>query len=56
MNIKFNNNILKAGKELRCNILLIITEDKDGKEKTEWFGDKATIKYIPLWKWLFGRE
>ena len=56
MNIKFNNNIIKVGKELQCNNLLIITEDKDGKEKTEWFGDKATIKYIPLWKWLLDKE
>ena len=44
--------LIKAGKELKCNNLLIITEDKETEEKTEWFGDKATIKFIPLWKWL----
>ncbi len=44
--------LIKAGKDLKCNNLWIITEDKEGKEKTEWFGDKATINYIPLWKWL----
>ena len=44
--------LIKAGKELKCNNLLIITEDIESKEKVEWFGDKATIKYIPLWKWL----
>ena len=44
--------LVKAGKELKCNNLLIITEDIEIKEKSEWFGDKATIIYIPLWKWL----
>lgn len=44
--------LIKAGKELRCNNLLIITETIEKEEKIEWFGDKAKIKYIPLWKWL----
>ncbi len=44
--------LIKAGKELKCNNLLIITEDTESKEKAEWFGDKATIKFVPLWKWL----
>ena len=44
--------LIKAGKELKCNNLLIITEDTETEEKAEWFGDKATIKFIPLWKWL----
>ncbi|MDO8508931.1 MAG: ATP-binding protein [Nanoarchaeota archaeon] len=44
--------LIKASKELKCNNLLIITEDTENEEKVEWFGDKADIKYIPLWKWL----
>lgn len=44
--------LIKAGKELRCKNLLVITEDKEGEEKIEWFGDKAIIRFIPLWKWL----
>ena len=44
--------LIKAGKELKCNNLLIITEDVEVEEKAEWFGDKAAITYIPLWKWL----
>ncbi len=44
--------LIKAGKKLKCKNLLIITEDKEKEEKAEWFGDKATIKFIPLWKWL----
>ncbi len=44
--------LIKSGKELKCKDLLIITEDTEKEEKAEWFGDKATIKFIPLWKWL----
>jgi len=44
--------LIKSGKELKCNDLLIITEDTEKEEKAEWFGDKAVIKFIPLWKWL----
>ncbi len=40
--------LLKASKELKCNNLLIITQDEEGEEKIK--GQK--IKYTPLWKWL----
>ena len=40
--------LLKASKELKCKNLLVITEDKEGKEKLKG----KTIKYMPLWKWL----
>ena len=48
--------LIKGSKELRCNDLLIITEDYENTEKAEWFGDKATIKYVPLWKWLLSQD
>ncbi|MFH0837546.1 MAG: ATP-binding protein [Candidatus Aenigmatarchaeota archaeon] len=44
--------LLKAGKELKCKNLLVITEGYESEEKLEWFGIKGTIKFIPLWKWL----
>jgi uncharacterized protein len=44
--------LIKAGKELNCTSLLVITEDIEKHEETEWFGEKARIQYIPLWKWL----
>jgi uncharacterized protein len=47
--------LIKAGKELHCKNLLILTEDKEGEEKTEWFGDKAVIQFVPLWKWLLDK-
>ena len=44
--------LLKAGKELKCKDLIIITEDKEGEKNAEWFGIKGRIKFIPIWKWL----
>jgi len=44
--------IVKASKELKCKRLLIITKDYEAKENVEWFGIKAKIEFIPLWKWL----
>jgi len=40
--------LLKASKELKCSNLLIITDDKECKERIKG----KTIKYVPLWKWL----
>ena len=48
--------LIKASKELRCNNLLVITEDKEGEEEIEWFGTKRKVKYVPLWKWLIEKE
>ncbi|MFH1055549.1 MAG: ATP-binding protein [Candidatus Altiarchaeota archaeon] len=44
--------ILKAGKELGCKNLLIVTGDYESEEEAEWFGIRGKIRYIPLWKWL----
>lgn len=44
--------LLKAGRELKCDNLIIITDDYETEENAEWFGIKGKIKYIPLWKWL----
>lgn len=41
-------SLIKASKELKCNNLLIITDDKEGEELV----NKKKINYIPLWKWL----
>lgn len=42
------NSLIRAGGELRCRNLAIITLDAEGEER--WKGEK--IKYFPLWKWL----
>lgn len=44
--------LIKAVRELKCTNALVITENVEGEEEVEWFGDKAKIKFIPLWKWL----
>ncbi len=44
--------LLKAGEELGCKNLLIITGDYEG---TEEFRDKR-INFVPLWKWLLTKD
>ena len=41
-------SLLKASEDLKCRNLLIITWDYEGEEKG--------IKFLPLWKWLLGRN
>ncbi|MBM3309396.1 MAG: ATP-binding protein [Candidatus Altiarchaeales archaeon] len=44
--------LLKAGKELKCKNLLIITGDYEAVEEAGWYDIKGRIEYKPLWKWL----
>jgi len=44
--------LLKAGKELKCKNLLVITEDYEAEEQATWYGIKGKVRYMPLWKWL----
>lgn len=44
--------LLKASRELRCDNLLILSEQEEKTEEAEWFGMTGTIRYVPLWKWL----
>ena len=45
-------SLLKAGKELNCTNLLIITANYESEEQIEWFDIKSKVIFIPLWKWL----
>ena len=40
--------LLKAGNELKCRDLLIITWDYEDEEEI----DNKRIRFLPLWKWL----
>ncbi|MEK6826771.1 MAG: ATP-binding protein, partial [Nanoarchaeota archaeon] len=40
--------LIKASKELKCNNLLLITENYDKEESV----NGRIIKFMPLWKWL----
>jgi len=44
--------LLYASRDLRCDNLIVITEDYEYREQVEWHGIKGKVKYIPLWKWL----
>lgn len=48
--------LLKAGKDLKCRDLLVITEDYESEEKIEWFGIKGRVMFMPLWKWLMKKS
>ncbi len=41
-------SLVKGSEELKCNNLLVITDNYEGKEKIE----NKKITFIPLWKWL----
>jgi len=46
--------LLKANelfKEHKPELLCITWDYEDGRQ-VSWFGKKACIKFIPLWKWL----
>jgi len=45
-------SLIKAGKELKCKDLVIISRDKEGEE----IKDNIKIKFIPLWRWLLKNE
>ncbi|MEK6862095.1 MAG: ATP-binding protein [Nanoarchaeota archaeon] len=49
-------SLLKAGNELKCGNLLVITADYESKEEIEWFGIKGKITFMPLWKWLLSQQ
>lgn len=44
--------LIKAGGELKCRKLIVLTEDREATETVEWYGAKARIQFLPLWKWL----
>ena len=44
--------LIKASTELKCDNLLVITEQEESEKSMSWFGTKRKIKFMPLWKWL----
>jgi len=41
-------SLLRAGNELRCSRLFVITSEEDKEDRAQG----KTVQYIPLWKWL----
>jgi len=46
------NTLLYASEDLKCDNLLVITDEYESEENVKWFGESGRIKFIPLWKWL----
>jgi len=44
--------LVKAGRDLKCDRLLLLTRGEEGEEEVKWFGMKGVIRIVPLWKWL----
>jgi predicted AAA+ superfamily ATPase len=44
--------LLKAGRDLHCENLFILSEKQESVESAEWFGIKGIVRYVPLHKWL----
>jgi uncharacterized protein len=44
--------LLRAGDELRCKELLILTDATQREEEASWYGRKGTIRWMPVWRWL----
>ena len=44
--------LVKAGGELRCESLMVITEQTERQETVSLAGKKRTVRFVPLWKWL----
>lgn len=44
--------LLKAGKQLKCGNLLVLTDNYESEEKVKG----KTVKFVPLWKWLLARR
>jgi hypothetical protein len=44
--------LIKAGNELNCKNLIVLTENEERTDIAVWFGIQGTIRFLPLWKWL----
>lgn len=44
--------LIKAGHELRCDNLLLLSSDERGESRETWQGRSATIRREPVWQWL----
>ncbi len=48
--------LVTASNDLRCENLVVLTNDYEVEKTFEWFGQKRKIKCIPLWKWLVASD
>ena len=43
---------IMASRKLKCDNILVLTDDYENEEVVKWQNIKRIIKFIPLWKWL----
>jgi len=49
--------LLHAGQALRCSDLLLLTgSGEEGESVESWHGYSATVRRMPVWKWLLSQE
>jgi len=48
--------LIKAGHELRCDDLLLLSSDERGESRETWQGRSAIIRREPVWQWLLDQE
>jgi predicted AAA+ superfamily ATPase len=44
--------LLKASDALRCDELLVLTENTEAEEEVSWYGHGGVVRFVPLWRWL----
>jgi predicted AAA+ superfamily ATPase len=44
--------LIKAGAELDCRDLLVLTMNREAEEEVSWFGATGLVRFLPAWKWL----
>jgi hypothetical protein len=45
-------SLLKASRELNCNVLKVITNDYESTDHVSWFGIEGEVEFVPARKWL----
>ena len=48
--------LLKASEELRCDELLVLSENTEKEEDATWYGLRGRVRFLPLWKWLLVQD
>jgi hypothetical protein len=44
--------LVKAGNDLNCKNLIILTEDTEKEEIVKFNGFSEKVNFIPVWKWI----
>jgi len=48
--------LVKAGADLRCDDLLVLTDGTEGEEHVTWGRASRVVRYRPVWRWLLAES